>query len=140
MSLNIRSKSQYKEFYDESLNETEAYWNKRAESFEWFKKWDSVCTGSLKETNIRWFDGAQLNITVNALDRHAKASPNKRAIIWEPNDPSEQNKIFTYQELLWEVNKFANVLKDLNVKKVTVYVYTCPWYLSYYLVFLHAPG
>lgn len=117
MSLNIRSKSQYKEFYDESLNETEAYWNKRAESFEWFKKWDSVCTGSLKETNIRWFDGAQLNITVNALDRHAKASPNKRAIIWEPNDPSEQNKIFTYQELLWEVNKFANVLKDLNVKK-----------------------
>lgn len=117
MSLKVESKSQYKEFYQESLESFEAYWSKRAENFEWFKTWDSVQTGTLKDTNVKWFDGGELNITVNALDRHAKKTPEKTAIIWEPNDPAQEEIYFTYKELLQEVNRFANVLKDKGVKK-----------------------
>lgn len=117
MNFRIESNEQYREFYQESINNPQAYWSKRAETFEWFKKWDHVQSGDFNDLNIKWFEGGQTNITINALDRHAKLNPNKRAIIWEPNNPTDQNKIYTYQELLYEVNKFANVLKDQGVKK-----------------------
>ena len=117
MNFRVESNDQYQEFHQESMNNSDSYWSKRAETFEWFKKWDSIQSGDFHKNDIKWFEGAQTNITVNALDRHAKTNPNKRAIIWEPNDPNDQSKIYTYQELLYEVNKFANVLKDQGVKK-----------------------
>lgn len=117
MNFQIESKEQYNEFYKESLEDTGSYWNKRAESFEWFKSWNSVLTGNFNDHNIKWFEGGQTNITINALDRHVKKHPNKIAIIWEPNNPSEINRIFTYENLLHEVGKFSNVLKEQGVKK-----------------------
>jgi acetyl-CoA synthetase len=117
MDLRIESNHQYDEFYKESLNDTNSYWSKRAETFEWFKKWDSVQTGDFSNANISWFEGGQTNITINALDRHVKNTPDKTAIIWESNDPNEKEIYFTYKQLLERVNQFANVLKDKNVKK-----------------------
>ncbi|MFT6633187.1 MAG: acetyl-CoA synthetase [Bacteriovoracaceae bacterium] len=117
MDLRIESNHQYDEFYKESLNDTNSYWSKRAETFDWFKKWDSVQTGNFSDANISWFEGGQTNITINALDRHVKNTPDKTAIIWESNDPNEKEIYFTYKQLLERVNQFANVLKDKNVKK-----------------------
>ena len=117
MNFRVDSKEQYQEFYGESQTNLESYWAKRAETFEWFKQWDEVQSGNFDDLNVKWFDGGQLNITVNALDRHAKATPDKHAIVWEPNDPKEEEIYFTYSELLARVNQFANVLKDKGVKK-----------------------
>jgi len=117
MNFRIDSKDQYNEFYKESQTSPESYWAKRAETFEWFKEWDEVQSGNFNDLNVKWFDGGKLNITVNALDRHAKKHPDKHAIIWEPNDPKEEEIYFTYSELLAKVNQFSNVLKDKGVKK-----------------------
>ncbi|MDH5415261.1 MAG: acetate--CoA ligase, partial [Flavobacteriaceae bacterium] len=100
-----------------SLTDSDTYWSKRAENFEWFKKWDKIQSGNFTDLNVKWFEGGKTNITVNALDRHAKATPDKIAIHWEPNSPSEDTQSFTYQELLNKVCQFANVLKDQGVKK-----------------------
>ncbi len=118
MQFRIESKKQYQDFYQESLDDASSYWSKRAENFEWFKKWDKVQSGSFQDSNVKWFEGGQTNITVNALDRHAKKTPDKLAIIWEPNCPStSEAQYFSYKELLAKVNQFANVLKDKGVKK-----------------------
>ncbi len=117
MQYRIESKDQYQSFYAESLNDLDKYWSDRAETFEWYKKWDSVLTGDFHNLDVKWFDGGKTNITINALDRHANNQPDKVAIHWEPNDPNSPNKSFTYQQLLDEVSRFANVLKDQGVKK-----------------------
>ena len=117
MNFRVESKEQYNEFYTESLNNTDTYWNNIAETFTWKKKWDSVQTGGFENLDMKWFDGATLNITENCLDRHVKINPDKIAIIWEPNDPKDETLIFTYKEVLENVNRFANVLKDEKVQK-----------------------
>ena len=117
MQNRIESIDQYHDFYKKSLNEQDAYWANIAESFTWKKKWDSVQSGDFKNLDIKWFEGGTLNITENCLDRHVQKNPDKIAIHWEPNDPSEQAITFTYAEVLEQVNKFANVLKDQGVQK-----------------------
>lgn len=118
MKFRIESKEQYQDFYTESLNDAETFWSKRAENFEWFKKWDSIQSGNFTDHNVKWFEGGQTNITINALDRHVKNHPHKTAIIWEPNDPNKnEEQHISYKELLERVNQFANVLKDQGVKK-----------------------
>lgn len=117
MNFRIESEKQYNTFYNESLSDTDQYWGKIAETFTWKKKWDSVQSGDFNNLDIKWFDGAKLNITENCLDRHVKINPDKIAIIWEPNDPKDETLKFTYKEVLENVNKFANVLKDENVQK-----------------------
>lgn len=117
MNFRIESQDQYKDFYQRSMNDMEAYWANIAESFTWRKKWDSVQSGGFDNLDIKWFDGGKLNITENCLDRHVATNPDKVAILWEPNDPSESAISFTYAEVLEQVNKFANVLTDQGVQK-----------------------
>ncbi len=117
MKFRAESINQYNEFYTESMEQTESYWAKRAETFEWFKQWDEVVSGNFNDLNVKWFDGGQTNITINALDRHAKNTPDKLAIIWESNDPNEEEIYFTYSQLLKKVNQFSNVLKNQGVRK-----------------------
>ena len=117
MNLRVNSHEQYNEFHSESLNSPDQYWSKRAEQFEWFKKWDSIQSGNFNDLNVKWFEGAELNITVNALDRHARKNPEKTAIIWEPNNPGEEEIYYSYEDLLRSVNQFSNVLKNKGVKK-----------------------
>lgn len=113
----VESKSDYNEFYNKSMDQTDAYWAEVAESFTWKKKWDSVLSGSFENLDMKWFDGGKLNITENCIDRHLKDNADKVAIIWESNDPDEASKTYTYKELHKNVCRFANVLKDMNVKK-----------------------
>lgn len=117
MKNRIESKEQYHEKHQQSLTQRDAYWESVAGHYDWKKKWDRVQSGDFNDLKIKWFEGAKLNITENCLDRHATKTPNKVAIYWEPNDPKEKAKIFTYSEVLKQVNKFSNVLKSHGVEK-----------------------
>ncbi|MFK7899278.1 MAG: acetate--CoA ligase, partial [Cyclobacteriaceae bacterium] len=113
----ISSIEEYKKEYAESVENPEAFWAKQAEQFVWKKKWDSVLDWNFEEPNVKWFDGAQLNITENCLDRHLATQPLKTAIIWEPNDPNEEVVKLSYKELHQEVCKAANMLKSYGITK-----------------------
>ncbi|MEN7546840.1 acetate--CoA ligase [Rapidithrix thailandica] len=113
----IRNLEDYTVAYRTSVNEPEAFWAQQAESFYWRKKWDKVLDWDFEDYNVNWFKGGKLNITENCLDRHLLERGDKTAIIWEPNDPKEPNRTFTYKELHSEVCKFANVLQNNGVVK-----------------------
>ena len=117
MDWRINSMEDYNQKYEQALNNPDTYWGDIAKSFDWFKEWNSVRSGSIQDADMRWFDGAQLNITVNCLDRHLKTQPNKEALLYIPNDPSEEATRLTYKELHAEVCKTANMFKSLGVKK-----------------------
>ena len=117
MDYQIKSFDEYQEKYKQSVEDPEGFWGQIAESFHWRKKWDKVLDWNFDEPNIKWFVNGKLNITENALDRHLETRGNKLAIIWEPNDPRDQFRRYTYRELYEEVCKMANVLKDNGVKK-----------------------
>jgi len=110
-----------------AAEDIEGYWEKAAGELEWFKKWDNVLDSS-NAPFFKWFSGATCNIAHNALDRHISTHrKNKVAIIWE-SESGEKRKI-TYYELYREVNKFANVLTNLGVKKgdrVAIYLPNIP--------------
>jgi len=114
----INSESDYKNSYKQSIENPERFWGTLAEeNFFWRKKWDSVLEGTLQETNVKWFNNAELNITENCIDRHLELNGDKTAIIWEPNNPAEVAQHISYTELHQKVNKMANVLKSKGVKK-----------------------
>jgi acetyl-CoA synthetase len=117
MNLSINSFDDYKRVYAYSVAEPENFWAEVAETFYWQKKWDSVLAWNFTEPNVKWFSGAKLNITENCLDRHLKHNADKVAMLWEPNDPEEHYRSFTYKELHFKVVQFANVLKNNGAKK-----------------------
>ena len=103
--------------YEEAAKDPVSWWAKLAkEGITWFKEWTE--TYVWEPPFYKWFAGGKLNICYNAVDRHIKTwRRNKAAIIWEPEPPDEPHRILTYYDLYREVNKFANVLKSLGVKK-----------------------
>ncbi|HLP18930.1 MAG TPA: AMP-binding protein, partial [Chitinophagales bacterium] len=107
----------YKEAYAKSVNAPEDFWAEVAGDFFWQKKWDKVLQWDFDKPTIKWFDGAQVNLTENCLDRHLQERPNQVALIWEPNDPAEQSRSLTYKQLHAEVCRFANAMLKLGVKK-----------------------
>jgi acetyl-CoA synthetase len=121
--------ARYKELYDNSVNDPQTFWGDIAGEFQWKKRWDDIDRSSfLDDVSIRWFDGGLLNITENCLDRHLETRGDKPAYIWEGDDPA-QHRVLTYRELYGEVNRFANGLRALGVKKgdrVTLYMPQIP--------------
>jgi acetyl-CoA synthetase len=113
----ITSMDQYEMAYRVSMTNPEEYWESVAQHFSWRKKWDKVLEWNFKEPNVKWFLGAKLNITENCLDRHLGEIGDQPAIIWEPNDPSENTRILTYKKLHEKVCQFAQVLRNNGVKK-----------------------
>jgi acetyl-CoA synthetase len=113
----IQSFDAYKQAYQESINNPAAFWEKIAQHFTWQKKWEEVLSWNFKDPDVKWFRGAQLNITENCLDRHLAEHGSRPAIIWEPNDPEEHHRILTYKDLHQKVMQFANVLKNNGVQK-----------------------
>jgi len=113
----INSIEQYKSQYEKSVENPESFWAEKAEKFNWIKKWDRVLEWEFNTPKIEWFIGGQLNITENCLDRHLESKGNQTAILWEPNDPTEQAIEITYNELHNRVCSFANVLKRNGAKK-----------------------
>ena len=113
----ISNLEEYHQAYQKSIKQPEQFWEEIAQNFTWKKKWDSVLEWNFKDPKIEWFKGAQLNITENCLDRHLNKFGNQAAIIWEPNNPNEQNRVLTYNDLYKKVCQFSHVLKNNGVKK-----------------------
>ena len=116
-NAHVGNMDQFREAYDISVQDRNAFWAEKAERLSWMKKWDSVGDFNFENADIKWFVGGKLNVSYNCLDRHVEAGNGKRtALIWEGNNPTEDQH-FSYEELLSEVQKFANVLKNLGVEK-----------------------
>ena len=119
----------YQEMYRRSINDPEEFWSEQAEKYlTYSKKWDQVMKYDYFTGEIAWFSGAKLNATVNCIDRHLEARGDQIAIIWEGDDPSEQQHI-SYKELHESVCRFANLLKSRGVKKgdrVSIYMPMIP--------------
>ncbi len=120
----IKSLDEYREIYRRSIEDPAAFWGEMAEQLDWIKKWEKVLVEDFKEGKHQWFIGGKLNVSYNCLDRHLKTwRKNKAALIWEGD--GRESKTLTYQELYYEVCKFANVLKKHGVKKgdrVSIYL------------------
>ena len=113
----INSLDQYKEIYDRSIQDPEAFWSEIAERITWFKKWDQICEYDFVNASVKWFEGATLNACYNCLDRHIEdGHGDDTALIWEGNNPND-DKTYTFNQLLTEVKKFSNVLKAQGIKK-----------------------
>jgi len=113
----IKSLSEYFVQYNQSQNDPEGFWSRIAESFNWIKPWSKVLESDFEKVNIKWFVDGKLNITENIFERNLVENKDKTAIIWEPNNPDEETKKISYQELYEETCKFSNALKDLGIKK-----------------------
>ncbi|MEJ8764639.1 acetate--CoA ligase [Oceanobacillus sp. HCA-5259] len=97
-----------------SQEEPEAFWAEVARELHWFKPWEETMTGELP--NFEFFKGGISNPCYNLLDRHVEnGAANRTALIWEGEDG--KTNFYTYQMLLAEVSRFANVLKSFGVKK-----------------------
>ncbi|MDG1328977.1 MAG: acetate--CoA ligase [Flavobacteriaceae bacterium] len=117
-NYHIKHLEEYFKIYRKSVREPESFWEKIAEEhFTWYKKWDNVLEWDFKKPEIKWYQGAKLNITENCIDRHLSTKGNKTAILFEPNNPVEETQHITYNQLHERVNKFANVLKNEGLKK-----------------------
>jgi acetyl-CoA synthetase len=125
----IKSMAEYEAIYRRSIDDPEGFWSEMAEKhITWFKKWDKVLEWNFERPEIKWFIGGKLNASYNCLDRFINTPVrNKAALIWEADDGSY--KTYTYQQLYYEVNKFANVLKKHGIKRgdrVTIYLPMIP--------------
>ena len=129
-NYHIKHLEEYYQVYRKSIREPENFWEEIAEEhFVWRKKWDSVLEWDFSKPAVKWFEGAQLNITENCIDRHLSTRGDKTALLFEPNDPTEAAEHITYKQLSERVNQFANVLKEQGIQKgdrVCIYVPMIP--------------
>jgi acetyl-CoA synthetase len=129
-NYHIKHLEEYYKVYRKSVREPENFWEEIAEEhFLWRKKWNSVLQWDFSKPEVKWFDGAKLNITENCIDRHLTTRGDKTAILFEPNNPEEKAQHITYNELHKRVNKLANVLKKKGIKKgdrVCIYIPMIP--------------
>lgn len=117
MSDRIHTLSGYFHEYQKSVTEPENFWARIADSFHWQKRWDKVLDWDFEGPNVKWFVNGKLNLTESIFEKNLFTHGDRTAIIWEPNDPSESNRIITYKELFAEVCQFANVLKSKGIQK-----------------------
>nr|ADI16799.1 acyl-coenzyme A synthetases/AMP-(fatty) acid ligases [uncultured gamma proteobacterium HF0010_11K06] len=113
----IISEEDFNAEYQESINNPESFWQKKAEeTLDWFSNWDEVAASDLEAGEVAWFKTGKLNACFNCVDRHLEIHANKTAIIWEGDDPND-NKEISFQKLHKYVCQFANLLKSRNIKK-----------------------
>jgi acetyl-CoA synthetase len=113
----IRSQEARNQAYQQSIEDPARFWGDIAEDFQWQRKWDQVLDWNFEEPRVKWFEGAQLNITENCLDRHLISSADAPALVWESNDPSEPSKSYTYKELHEAVCVFAQAMRNEGITK-----------------------
>jgi len=121
---------EYLSMYKDSIENNENFWNQQGGRINWKKKYSKTknIKYSAKDVSIEWYYDGTLNVSENCIDRHAEKTPNKIAIIWEGDDPSNSQKI-TYKELLQHVSKTANALKEIGVQRgdrITIYLTMIP--------------
>ena len=117
-NYHIKHLEEYYQVYRKSVQNPEVFWEEIAgEHFMWRKKWDNVLSWDFTKPEVKWFEGAKLNITENCIDRHLHIRGDKTAIIFEPNNPEEEAQHISYHELHEKVCRFANVLKEQGIQK-----------------------
>ena len=117
-NYHIKHLEEYYQVYRKSVRNPESFWEEIAEEhFVWRKRWDKVLSWDFSKPEIKWYEGAQLNITENCIDRHLRTRGEKTALLFEPNDANEEAEHITYNQLYRRVNQFSNVLKEQGVKK-----------------------
>ena len=125
----VNSMECYQEQYERSVCDPEQYWDEQAKRISWFEPWSTLRKWDYEKANIEWFTGGKLNACYNCVDRHVEAGyGDQAALIWEGNDP-EESRTYSYSELLQEVQKAANALKALGIKKgdrVCIYLQMVP--------------
>ncbi|KAI8143342.1 acetyl-coenzyme A synthetase [Fennellomyces sp. T-0311] len=125
----VSSLEQYKAMWTESVEQPEKFFGNLArELLSWSKPFQTVKHGGFETGDVAWFLEGELNASYNCVDRHAKANPDKVAIIYEADEPGEGRNI-TYGELLREVSAMANTLKSLGIRKgdnVAIYMPMLP--------------
>ncbi len=121
--------ARYEEMYQRSISDPEGFWGDEAKRLDWITPWQRVKNTTFESpVSIQWYEGGQLNVSANCIDRHLESRGDQVAIIWEGDDPSVSKSI-TYRALHEEVCRFANVLKSRGVKKgdrVTIYMPMIP--------------
>lgn len=126
VSFTEKANFQDTKIYQTVSEDYESFWEEQATRLDWFQKWDRVL--EWEEPYAKWFLNGKLNASHNCIDRHLKTHrKNKAALIWE-GEPGD-SRILTYQQLYYEVTRFANVLKTMGVKKgdvVTLYLPMIP--------------
>ena len=117
MSYKIKTLSGYFQEYQKSIDQPEEFWGHIAENFIWKKPWDKVLSWNFEGPDIRWFENAKLNLTENIFERNLVTHGEKTAIIWEPNDPSEEERRISYNELFALTCQFSNALELQGIQK-----------------------
>ncbi len=117
MSHRIKTLHEYYQAYEKSVNQPEEFWGEIAKSFQWQQPWDKVLEWDFDGPNIKWFQNGKLNITENIFERQMNEMGDKPAIIWEPNDPNEQNVTLTFRELFEKTCQAANAMKANGINK-----------------------
>jgi acetyl-CoA synthetase len=115
--MTVENFEEYKRAYSESVTDPEKFWDGIAGNFTWRKKWDKTLDWNFHTADIKWFINGQLNITENCLDRHLKERGDQTALLWEPNDPKDKSRKYTYRQAYEEVCRLANVLKNNGIRK-----------------------
>ena len=121
----------YERFYGRSLADPGSFWLEQAKRLDWVKRPEIAGDWSFQEADfhINWFADGRLNASANCIDRHLKTRGDAPAIIWEPDDPSDEPRRYTYRQLHAEVCRFANVLKAHGANKgdrITIYMPMIP--------------
>lgn len=117
MSNKIQTLSGYFHEYQKSVLDPETFWARIGESFHWRKHWDETLSWDFDGPDVKWFLNGKLNLTENIFERHLHTKGDTPAIIWEPNDPNEANRIITYRELYEMTNRFCNALEAQGIQK-----------------------
>ena len=113
----ISNMDEYKKMYESSIHDPSGFWENAAERISWYESWNAVSNHDFVNGKIEWFAGGKLNACYNCIDRHIEQGHGeKTAIIWEGNDPNQSRK-YSYNDLLKEVSRFSNALKELGVQK-----------------------
>lgn len=124
------TRESYQKDYAESIQNPDAFWARIAKRLDWMKPWTKVKNTSFqKPVSIKWFEGAKLSVSVNCIDRHLKTRGDQVALLWEADSPDTPSRKITYKQLSVEVNRWANTLKKIGVKKgdrVTIYMPMIP--------------
>ena len=114
-NIHIKNIQEYEDLYNQSIKNPSEFFGKLAKNdLHWIKDFET--THNNKFSDAKWFASGKINVSQNCIDRHLEDHANKTALIWEGDDPNDSNEL-SFQELHDEVCKFANVLKDLGIKK-----------------------
>ena len=113
----IKSFPEFKATSAQAKENPDTFWSEIASEFQWKAPWKQTLNYDFSKPEVKWFIGGKLNITENCLDRHLATQPNKTAILFEPNDPTEAAQHISFKELHKRVCQTANMLKVNGAKK-----------------------